>query len=183
MRAEPVRGEKFSRRREVRRRANCWFHVSQLGYREHPSAMGLSRVELGDCFSGNALQTATWTGLVHTVNVSVVTPTHKGCEQAVRPSDRQTVRRSRSRGRAAASRRRVYLPVGVIWSCCSPAARKPAGRAIAIKSAAGVPAAALEAADHRSAAWTCCIAGTNKLQYPVFFVPCWAVRPPVCASA
>lgn len=73
--------------------------------------------------------------------------------------------------------------VGVIK--LQPSCTQAAEHAIAIKPAAGVPAAALEAADHRSAAWTCCIAGTNKLHYPVLFDPCWcwAVRPPVCASA
>jgi hypothetical protein len=45
--------DKFSRRRDFRRRANLWFHVSCWAYREHPFRLRLIRAELGNCFSGN----------------------------------------------------------------------------------------------------------------------------------
>jgi hypothetical protein len=45
--------DKFSRRRDFRRRANVWFHVSCWAYREHPFRLRLIRAELGNCFSGN----------------------------------------------------------------------------------------------------------------------------------
>ncbi|EUC51383.1 hypothetical protein COCMIDRAFT_21357 [Bipolaris oryzae ATCC 44560] len=63
-----------------------------LRYREHPSAMGLSRVELGGCFSGNALHTATWTGLVQP---SIMYSSKVDIHEAA------AVRRTRCRGRAA----------------------------------------------------------------------------------
>ena len=137
--------------------ANSWFHIGLLGLQGH-ARIGLIRVELRNRSSGNATGDAEsengrpgWS--MQVARLKQQTSDGK-CRAVV---DVQNMRRPHERhtSRHALLRTVVYR----LW------ARLAAGCRIAIKSAAGVPAAALEQQIVSTA-------GTKQTAVPVFLVPC-----------